>query len=153
MGWKFLGTYVNHCLCQKATSLRRAEDQSTAVSPPQQCLHDNNAVRNGSGTLQLMIVNRVKFCRLPGLRGTDRLELIFCLFASCAQSSMCYAWHIGMRSSSAVWTVQEDKSGSLSRFCDWLVKNTKLLALLSALAGHIDLAICTDVLCVRLFAN
>ena len=93
-----------------------------------------------------MIVNRVKFCRLPGLLGTDRLELVNG-FASCAQSSMCYAWHIGMHSTSAVWAVQQGKSGSLSRFCGWLVKNTELLALISALAGHIDLAICRDVLC------
>ena len=93
-----------------------------------------------------MIVNRVKFCRLPGLLGADRLELVNG-FACCARSSMCCAWHIGMRSTSAVWAVQQDKSGSLSRFCGWLVKNTELLALISAPAGHIDLAISRDILC------
>ena len=124
---KWVGTYVIHCVCQKATSLRRAEDQSTAVSPPQQCLHDNNAVRNGSGTLHLMIVNRVKF----GLPRADRLEEVNG-FASCARSSMCYAWHIGMRSTSAVWAVRKDENGSVSRFGGWLVKSTELLVLLRA---------------------
>ena len=92
-----------------------------------------------------MIVNRVKFCRLPGLLGAARLELVSC-FASCARSSMCYAWHIGMHSKSAVWAVQQDKSSSLSGIGGWLVKNTELRALIRALAGHIYLAICRDVL-------
>ena len=60
---------------------------------------------------------------------------------------MCSAWHIGMRSTSALWAVRQDENGSVNRFGGWLVKSTELLALISALAGHIDLAICRDVLC------
>ena len=64
---------------------------------------------------------------------------------------MCYAWHIGMRSTSTVWAVWQDENGSVNRFGGWLVKSTELLALISALAGHIDLAISMDVLCCYQF--